>query len=516
LQSLFAAISEAPDFQSALCVALRQVCEVTSWEYGEVWLPCADNTVLECSPAWHANTTTLELFRQTSEKLTFPPGIGLPGRVWNSKQPEWIEDVSAQLDASFIRPQAQVAGLKAGFGVPILIGASNSTKIAPEELAGRSLASLEENRVLAVLTFFMSQSRTADKRWVELIAAVAAQLGLVFQRKLLEEELRQERDFSKTLIETSSAFFVAIDANGKTIMMNQAFLKALGYTLDEVLGADYLSTFVREADRKPLAKAFKQFVRLRQPTLNESHVLTKDGRELLVEWRGGPIFKNNGEVDFLFGVGIDITERKQLEKELRESEERYRAIVEDQTELICRFMSDGTLTFVNDAYCRYFGKTREELLGGSFFQMFPEDYREKTQRHITSLSRKNAVATKEYRVVMPNGDIHWQQWTDRVIVGSQRQPLTIDLADSPQLPHFPPTEEKTEEESCQLLSSNQWDETSQSVGCQSKKALDWLLLRCSAQIQLLKQIYQARFDILIPRQCDCCPIYRTRTRSIRF
>ncbi len=451
LQSLFAAISEAPDFQSALCVALRQVCEVTNWEYGEVWLPCADNTVLECSPAWHTNTTTLELFRQTSEKLTFPPGIGLPGRVWNSKQPEWIEDVSAQLDASFIRPQAQVAGLKAGFGVPILIGITDSTKIAPEELAGRSLASLEENRVLAVLTFFMSQSRTADKRWVELIAAVAAQLGLVFQRKLLEEELRQERDFSKTLIETSSAFFVAIDANGKTIMMNQAFLKALGYTLDEVLGADYLSTFVREADREPLATVFKQVVRSRQSILNENYMLAKDGRELLIEWRGKPIFKKHGKLDFLFGVGIDITERKRLEEELRESQERYCAIVEEQTELICRFLSDGTLTFVNDAYCRYFSKTREELIGSSLFQMIPENYWEKTRKHIATLSLKNRVAKREYRVVMPNGDIKWQQWTDRVIVGSQRQPLTIDSADSPQLSHFPPTEEKTEEESCQIV-----------------------------------------------------------------
>ncbi len=397
LQSLTQVISEAPDFHSALCVALRLVCKVTNWDYGEAWLPRADNTALECSPAWYGKTAALEQFRQASEKLTFPPNTGLPGRVWTSRRPEWIEDVSAQPDPSFVRPQAQAAGLKAGYGVPILIG----------------------DNVLAVLSFFITEARPADKRLVELVSAVATQLGLVIQRKQLEEELRRERDFSNTVIETSSAFFVAIDAEGKTIMMNQGFLDAVGYTLSEVVGTDYLSTFVREADRKPLAKAFKQFVQLRQSTLNESYVLTKDGRELLVEWRGGPIFKNNGEVDFLFGVGIDITERKQLEKELRESEERYRAIVEDQTELICRFISDGTLTFVNDAYCRYFGKTREELLGGSFFQMFPKDYREKTQKHITSLSRKNAVATKEYRVVMPNGDIHWQQWTHRRIFGQE-------------------------------------------------------------------------------------------------
>jgi diguanylate cyclase (GGDEF)-like protein/PAS domain S-box-containing protein len=400
LQSLTQFISEAPDFYSSLCVALRQVCELTHWDYGEAWLPRNDNTVLECAPIWYGNATTLELFRQAREKLAFSPDTGLPGRVWSSQQPEWIEDVSAQPEDSF-HLKAQVAGFKAGFGIPILTGVS--------------AASLEKNRVLAVLTFFSNQSRPEDKRLIELVAAVAMQLGLVFQHKQLEEELRQERDFSKTLIETSSAFFVAINPSGKTVMMNQGFLNAVGYSLDEVLGTDYSVTFVREADRKPLAKIFKQLVRSQQPIQHENYVLTKDGRELLVEWHGKPIFKKSGELDFFFAVGIDITERKRLEEELRANQERYWAVIEEQTELICRFVSDGTLTFVNDAYCRYFGKTREELLGRSLFEMIPDEYQEKTRRHIATLSLKNSIATREYRIVKPNGDIQWLQWIDQIV-----------------------------------------------------------------------------------------------------
>ena len=401
LQSLSALISDAPDFHSALCMALRLVCEVTNWDYGEAWLPRPDDSVLECTPAWYSKTPTLEPFRFSSQKLTLPPNTGLPGRVWTSRRPLWIEDISALTDTSMVRPQAQVAGLKAAFGVPILMG----------------------DRVLAVLTFFISHSRAEDDQLVELVSAVATQLGLVMQRKQLEEELRQERDFSKTLIETSSAFFVAVDAQGRMLMMNQAFLNAVGYTLDEVLGADYLSTFARKCDRKLLYKNFKQLVKSRQPILKENYLLTRDGRELLVEWRGKSIFRhspadpgNDDELDLLFGVGIDITERKQLEQELRHSEERYRAVVEDQTDLICRFVADGTITFVNDAYCRYFGKTREELLGSNLLQMIPDPYREKTRRQIVSLSLKNPVATREYEILMPDGDIHCLQWTDRVIV----------------------------------------------------------------------------------------------------
>jgi diguanylate cyclase (GGDEF)-like protein/PAS domain S-box-containing protein len=423
LQSLCALISEADDFQSALCVALRLVCEVTNWDYGEAWLPSADNSVLECTPAWYSKTTRLEQFRLSREKLILPRNTALPGRVWTSRRPEWIEDISALADTSVVRPQARVAGLKAAFGVPILIG----------------------DRVLAVLAFFITQSRAEDEQLVELVSAVATQLGLVIQRKQLEEELRQEKDFSKTLIETSSAFFVAVDAKGRTIMMNQAFLEAVGYTLDEVLGADYLLTFARACDRKSLYKTFKQLVKSRQPILKENYVLTKDGRELLVEWRGKPIFRhsqaesgNEDELDFCFGVGIDITERKQLEQELLHSEERYRAVVEDQSELICRFVADGTITFVNDAYCRYFGKTREELLESNLFQMIPDEYREKTQRHIASLRWKNPVATREYQMLMPNGETHWLQWTDRAIIdpGGNLSQFSSKQAEGDQIVEF--------------------------------------------------------------------------------
>jgi len=297
--------------------------------------------------------------------------------------------------------------------------------------SGQSSASREGNRLLAIVTFCITQVRLAVKGFGEKVAIVTTKLGLGFQRQQLEEELRQEKDFNRTLIETSSAFFVAIDTNGKIIMMNQAFLDALGYTLDEVLEADFLSTFVPEANRKALIKIFKQLVKSQQPTLKESYLLTKDGRQLLVEWRGRSVLKANGELEFFFGVGIDITERKHLEQELRQSEERYRAIAEEQTDLICRFMTDGTLTFVNDTYCRYVGKTRQELLGSNFFQMIPDEYQESTQRYIAQLSLKNPVTKQEYRIVMPNGDVHWLHWTYRGIFASEgHSPNYIPLESS--------------------------------------------------------------------------------------
>jgi PAS domain S-box-containing protein len=137
----------------------------------------------------------------------------------------------------------------------------------------------------------------------------------ITERKQAEEALRKERDFSNSLFDASPTFFVAISAEGKTLMMNEAMLTALGYTKEEVIGADYLETFVPERDRELLAGIFDTLVHLKEPTFNENRVLTRDGRELLVEWRGTPLFKENGQFDFQFGAGIDITERRRAEED---------------------------------------------------------------------------------------------------------------------------------------------------------------------------------------------------------
>jgi PAS domain S-box-containing protein len=105
--------------------------------------------------------------------------------------------------------------------------------------------------------------------------------------------------------------------------------------------------------------------------------------------------------------------RHRAEAKVRESEARYRAVVEDQTELICRFLPDGTYTFVNSAYCRYFQRSPEELLGRSFWTFIPPEEHQALRDSLASITLDHSVATLEHEVLAPGGELRWQQWSDR-------------------------------------------------------------------------------------------------------
>ena len=167
LQMITMDVAAAKDLSSALQLVLRRVCEKTGWALGQAWIPNVQANTLDCCPAWYASAPGLDGFRESTKDLSLTAGQGLPGRVWESGQSAWIRDVTQ--DTNFPRIEfARKAGLKAGLGIPIRAG----------------------EEVIAVLEFFLRERRDEDERLVEIISAVAAQLGLVVERKRAEDALR--------------------------------------------------------------------------------------------------------------------------------------------------------------------------------------------------------------------------------------------------------------------------------------------------------------------------------------
>jgi PAS domain S-box-containing protein len=117
--------------------------------------------------------------------------------------------------------------------------------------------------------------------------------------------------------------------------------------------------------------------------------------------------------------------RWRVQAALRKSEEHYRNVVETQTELICRYLADTTLTFVNDAYCRYFGRRRDQLMGTKFIEFVPEAARAATLEYISAVMARARADSREHQVLRPDGSTGWQQWTDHAIVGPDGRVVEI-------------------------------------------------------------------------------------------
>jgi diguanylate cyclase (GGDEF)-like protein/PAS domain S-box-containing protein len=146
-----------------------------------------------------------------------------------------------------------------------------------------------------------------------------AAVNIELEKRVLERtfQLVKEKEFSNTIIQASPAFIVAINGDGKLLMMSKSMLNALGYTKKEAIGSDFITKFVPEGGREIFSGIFSKITNEHKSTFNENRVLTKDSRELLVEWHCQPILDNDSKLDFFIGIGTDITERKKAEEKLK-------------------------------------------------------------------------------------------------------------------------------------------------------------------------------------------------------
>jgi signal transduction histidine kinase len=205
LQTITMEVAAAGDLASALEVVLREVCEKTGWVLGHAWVRNPDVSVLDLVATWYCGDGELKPFRAVSEASHFERGIGLPGRVWESKQAAWVEDVTN--DPNFPRSAAaKTARLKTGVGIPILA----------------------HNKLIAVLEFFMRESRSQNEQLVNVITAVAVQLGLVIRRKRVREELTRTNEILQSILSNMGDAVIVADKDNKFLVFNPAAERMFG------------------------------------------------------------------------------------------------------------------------------------------------------------------------------------------------------------------------------------------------------------------------------------------------
>lgn len=285
------------------------------------------------------------------------------------------------------------------------------------------IMSMETSKVHTEIIPYPSAEKPTQ--WIELSAfPLKDDLGFEFgvieyikditKYKLTEQKLRESEERYHNLFEESRDAIYITSREGEVIDVNQATIELFGYPREELIGKlNIRELYLHPNDRDKFQQEIERKGSLRN---YEVQFRKKNGTEMDCLLTSTVRRSTGDKVLGYQGIIRDVTEFNRAVKALRESEARYRAIVEDQTELICRFLPNRRITFVNGAFCRYFGEKYEELIGHSFKPLVPEEDQAMAEKLFSSLSAKNPVTTYEHRVILPNSEIRWLLWTNRMVL----------------------------------------------------------------------------------------------------
>ncbi|MGB3532651.1 MAG: adenylate/guanylate cyclase domain-containing protein [Microcoleaceae cyanobacterium] len=437
LLNLSQAISSAPNFETAIEIALQSLCQLTNWTYGEVWLPSVDETVLECSPIWYCNCqdkkpeeiASIHQFRHHLKGITFQPGEGIAGRVWQTKKTEWIPDIYQNLDCRTISPvtyshlvqhPAKNYGFRARFGVPII----GNPVYQPEDListtqeqviyGSQSLFNLSDSTyllgqnihspVLAVFVFFITDSQPENERYTQLISTVTTQLGTVLQQKKTEAGM-------KALFAAMTEVVMVIDQTGCCLQIAPTNLSRFSHFLDQLIGKT-LHQQLPPAEAERLLEHINWTLQTKQTTKVE-YSLKVEQRDLWFSATISPLSEKT-----VVWVCEDITPRKQMEGELRRNEEKYRHIIQNVSSVIIRWDAEGYIRFINAYGLEFFGYSEAEIIGQKLETLIPKV--ETSGRDISRLAQEVCQHPEKYSIyenenICRDGKRVWVTWVNQPI-----------------------------------------------------------------------------------------------------
>ena len=163
------------------------------------------------------------------------------------------------------------------------------------------------------------------------------------------------------LMDLMPAFLVAIDADGDVLYMNGTMCRTLGYELNEVLHQNYIRLFVKEEDQAIVQHAFDRVKQGESKAKYENGLMTRSRQIIDTEWQGVPVYKQDGRLDYFFGIGMDVTERKKMEQELLERK-RATEILANKMQTVFDSTADPIWAVDREHKLLFFNKSLQERI----------------------------------------------------------------------------------------------------------------------------------------------------------
>ncbi|MEG4548072.1 PAS domain S-box protein [Microcoleus sp. N9_B2] len=332
------AISQSADFHSALPDILRLLCNAIGWNFAEAWIPSANGTFLGHSETWYASDRDLDTFGRESKKIRFAAGVAVPGRIWSTRKVEWIEDISLAQNHLFARSQmAASVGLKACFGVPIHAS----------------------SKVLAVLVFCKRERSIMEPRIVELVKAVATQLGDHIQRKQAEEELRKSEERWQLVLKGNQDGIWDLNLQTNEAFRSARWHEIIGYADGEIASNNRAwIDRIHPDDRSRVQAAIQDYLDRQTPNYAAEYRLQcKDGSYKWVLARAQAVWDEAGNPLRMVGSMTDISHRKAAELALLQVTQA----VESTSDAIVIADLKGRSIYHNQSFIQRYGYRVEEL-----------------------------------------------------------------------------------------------------------------------------------------------------------
>ncbi len=235
------------------------------------------------------------------------------------------------------------------------------------------------------------------------VVGIRSVLTNITELKRTEKALKRSEEKYRNLFEKMKDALYISTIDGKFIDVNQAMVELLGYdSKEEIYKLDITKDFYcNPGDREKIIKEISKKGYVKD---YEIEIKRKDGKKLIVLETCHERRDENGNVIGFEGIIRDITEKKEMERALKESEEKYRMLVEMSQEGICVDDENENITFVNEAFAKLLGYKKEELLGKNIFELVHEDDRKKLEEEVKK-RRKGEASKYEIRFIAKDGRI---------------------------------------------------------------------------------------------------------------
>ena len=290
-------LAEMATPREAIPRALQTICESLDWDMGTLWHMDREAQVLRYGESWHRPSLGLLEFAAPHRSYTFAPGIGLPGRVWVSKEPVWIVDVTQ--NANIPRtPMAAKAGFHSVIAVPLQLGSD----------------------ILGVMELFSRERRPQDDELLQMVAALGSQLGQFLERKHVEEALREGEERLRIALQAGQMGTWEWDITTGQVIWSET-LEAIHGLAPGTFPGTYEAYYsdIHPQDRDRVADTIAKTLSGGSDHCITYRIVLPDGRVRWVE-RRGRLFGDDGEMGRpvrMSGVCMDITDRKGAEDRLK-------------------------------------------------------------------------------------------------------------------------------------------------------------------------------------------------------